>query len=149
MSNEENYWSDENESENELVQDSRDLPPLETDSEEEEEYYNMLELVKSKLKDDTDYNSICSDISNKEEKSSKKRNSRKRNSKNKKVFIDLNDNNEKKVWKSRRMRDKKGPEVIKRKFNPRLPPPGNKFKNVKRQKEPQLNLNMDKDFPTL
>lgn len=145
MSNEENYWSDENESENELVQDSRDLPPLETDSEDEEEYYNMLELVKSKLKDTSEYTFI----GNKEENSSKKKNSRKRNSKNKKVFIDLNDNNEKKVWKSRRMRDKKGPEVTKRKFNPRLPPPGNKFKNLKRDKEQPLKLNMEKDFPSL
>ena len=146
MSNEENYWSDENESENELVQDSRDLPPLETDSEEEEEYYNMLELVKSKLKDESEYINISN---NKEEKSSKKRNSRKRNSKNKKIFFDLNEKNEKKVWKSRRMRDKKGPEIIKRKFNPRLPPPGNKFKNLKKEKEHKLMLNMDKDFPSL
>ena len=38
MSDNDNYWSDENESENELIQDSRDLPPLEYDSEEEEEF---------------------------------------------------------------------------------------------------------------
>ena len=149
MSNEENYWSDEEESENELVQDSRELPPLEINSEDEEEYYDMLELVKSKL-NNNENDTISYNISNDTTKKVvDKKNSKKRNSKNKKIFIDLKDNNEKKTWKSRRMRDKKGPVVIKRKFNPRLPPPGNKFKNIKKEDAINLNLSMDKDFPSL
>ena len=61
--------------------------------------------------------------------------------------INPENTNEKKVWRSKRMREKKGPEIIKRKFNPRLPPPGNKFKNLKANKE--IKINLDTDFPTL
>jgi len=54
MSDNDNYWSDENESDNELIQDSRELPPMEIDSEEEEEYRNILTMVSDKLKDKED-----------------------------------------------------------------------------------------------
>ena len=45
------------------------------------------------------------------------------------------------------MEDKKGPEIVKRKFNPKLPPPGNKFKNIKKKNNIEFNLN--NDFPLL
>ena len=48
--NQVNYSSSSTKSsDNELIQDSRDLPPIENDSEDEEEYYNILKLVSSKL----------------------------------------------------------------------------------------------------
>ena len=46
------------------------------------------------------------------------------------------------------MTDKKGPVIQKRKFNPRLPPPGNKFKNLK-YKNKNVEFNLVNDFPTL
>ena len=142
MSDNDNYWSDEDESE-ELIQDSRDLPPIEIDSEEEEEFQNILMMVKNKLQNKEEPEFTIKNIE-------PKKNSKKKKSKNnKKIIFDIHseDTNEKKVWRSKRMRDKKGPEVIKRKFNPRLPPPGNKFKNLKTNKE--INLNLETDFPTL
>ena len=45
------------------------------------------------------------------------------------------------------MTDKKGPDIIKRKFNPRLPPPGNRFKRNIRNKE--IKINLETDFPSL
>ena len=57
MSNNDNYWSDEdNSDDNELIQDDRGLPPLDIDSEEEEELQNILSMVSSKLKNDDDLN---------------------------------------------------------------------------------------------
>lgn len=142
MSDNDNYWSDEDESE-ELIQDSRELPPIEIDSEEEEEFQDILRMVtnKIKLKEEPEFT-----IKNIEVKKNSKKKSK---NKNKKIILNINseNTNEKKVWRSKRMRDKKGPEVIKRKFNPRLPPPGNKFKNLKKNKE--VNINLDIDFPTL
>ena len=146
MSDNDNYWSDENESENELIQDSRDLPPLEYDSEEEEEFLNILNLVSNKIKDKEDIPFFIKN--NIQEKQPKKKNSKKKNSK-KNILFDFSseEKSEKKVWRSKRMRDKKGPEIIKRKFNPRLPPPGNKFKNIKIKQNIKINLELD--FPSL
>jgi hypothetical protein len=151
MSDNDNYWSDENESETELVQDSRDLPPLEIDSEEEEEYNDMLQFVLSKTNKDIDSN-LEYNYELENSKVQKKKNSKKKSKKksNKKIILDYNnlpDKNVKKVWKSKRMREKKGPEIVKRKFNPRLPPPGNKFKNIKKKNNIEFNLN--NDFPLL
>ena len=50
MSN--NYWSDDDSDHNndeELKQDSRELPPIEIDSEEEEEYNCILQMVTNKI----------------------------------------------------------------------------------------------------
>jgi hypothetical protein len=143
MSDNDNYWSDEDESE-ELIQDSRDLPPIEIDSDEEEEFQDILTMVKNKLQSKEAPDFIIKNIEPK--KNSKKKKSK---NKNKKLIFNISseDTNEKKVWQSKRMREKKGPEIIKRKFNPKLPPPGNKFKNVKINKE--INLNLETDFPTL
>ena len=147
MSDNDNYWSDENESENELIQDSRDLPPLEYDSEEEEEFLDILNLVSNKIKNKEDDISLFTENNN-EEKQPKKKNSKKKNSK-KKILLDFSseEKSEKKVWRSKRMREKKGPEIIKRKFNPRLPPPGNKFKNIKSKQN--IKINLETDFPSL
>ena len=49
MSDSDIYWSSDEENNNELIQDSRDLPPIEMDSEEEEEYNETLKLVRSKI----------------------------------------------------------------------------------------------------
>lgn len=148
MSDNENYWSDEDESENELVQDTRDLPPLEIDSEEEEEYNDILKLVLSKM-DKTEDDTFKYNLE--DSKPLKKKTSKKKSNKNssKKIILNYNfqDENVKKVWKSKRMREKKGPEMVKRKFNPRLPPPGNKFKKIRVKKDIQFNL--DNDFPSL
>ena len=72
MSDNDNYWSDENESENELIQDSRDLPPLEYDSEEEEEFLDILNLVSNKIKNKEDDISLFTENNN-EEKTTKKK----------------------------------------------------------------------------
>tara|TARA_Y100000589_G_scaffold328421_2_gene372500 strand:- start:166 stop:603 length:438 start_codon:yes stop_codon:yes gene_type:complete len=145
MSDNDNYWSDEDESE-ELIQDSRELPPIEIDSEEEEEFQDILRMVSNKLKSKEESTFTLTEIETK--KNSKKKKSKNKNN-NKKIIFDMNseDSNEKKGWRSKRMREKKGPEVIKRKFKPRLPPPGNKFKNLKKNKE--VNINLDSDFPSL
>ena len=147
MSDNDNYWSDENESDNELIQDSRELPPMEIDSEEEEEYRNILTMVSDKLKDKED---SVFDYKNKDVLDihhSKKNNSKKKKI-NSKIILDFNsDNTKKKVWHSKRMCEKKGPEIVKRKFNPRLPPPGNKFKNIIKQKD--VSFNLVSDFPSL
>lgn len=151
MSNNDDYWSD-SEEENELIQYSRDLPPIEMDSEDEgeEEYYEILKLVNSKIKYDD--NNIYEDdkmtIVNNSKKNSKK-NSKNNSKKQKKIYLDLNslDEIKKKVWKSKRMVNKKGPNIEKRKFNPRLPPPGNKFKNIKKKED--IMLNLESDFPSL
>ena len=146
MSDNDNYWSDEDQSENELVQDSRDLPPIEIDSEEEEEFQDILRMVTEKIKSKDEPIFTINSIEP-EKKNSKKKKSKNKN-KNKIIFsLDEEKNNEKKVWRSKRMREKKGPEIIKRKFNPRLPPPGNKFKNIKKEKE--IKINLDVDFPSL
>ena len=144
MSDNDNYWSDEDENE-ELIQDSRELPPIEIDSEEEEEFQDILRMVSNKLKSKEESIFTITEIETK--KNSKKKKSKNKN--NKKIIFDINseDSNEKKGWRSKRMREKKGPEVIKRKFKPRLPPPGNKFKNFKKNKE--VNINLDTDFPSL
>ena len=47
----------------------------------------------------------------------------------------------------KRMDNKKGPVFVKRKFKPRLPPPGNKFKNIKKEKD--IKINLVSDFPSL
>ena len=145
MSDNDNYWSDE-ESE-ELVQDSRELPPIEIDSEEEEEFQDILRMVTNKIKVKEEPELYIKNI---EVKNNSKKKSKNKN-KNKKIILNINpentNTNEKKVWRSKRMREKKGPEIIKRKFNPRLPPPGNKFKNLKSNKE--IKINLDTDFPTL
>lgn len=146
MSDKDNYWSDEDENEEELVQDSRELPPLEYDSEEEEEYYDILKLVSNKVNDDSLFTYEKKNSKNNSKKKSK--NNSKNNSK--KIIFDFNgkeENNEKKVWRSKRMKEKKGPEFIKRKFNPRLPPPGNKFKNSKLKND--IKINLKDDFPEL
>lgn len=146
MSDNDNYWSDEDQSENELVQDSRDLPPIEIDSEEEAEFQDILRMVTDKIKSKEEPIFTINSIEP-EKKNSKKKKSKNKN-KNKIIFsLDEEKNNEKKVWRSKRMREKKGPEIIKRKFNPRLPPPGNKFKNIKKEKE--IKINLDVDFPSL
>lgn len=146
MSDKDNYWSDEDENDEELVQDSRELPPLEYDSEEEEEYYDILKLVSNKVSDDSLFTYEKNNSKNKSKKNLK--------NKSKKIIFDFNDkeeNNKKKVWCSKRMKEKKGPEFIKRKFNPRLPPPGNKFKNSKLKNDIKINLkiNLKDDFPEL
>ena len=147
MSDNDNYWSDEDESE-ELIQDSREMPPIEIDSEEEEEFQDILRMVSNKLKSKKEPTFTITEIETK--KNSKKKKSKNKNNNNKKIIFDINseDSNEKKKgWRSKRMCEKKGPEVIKRKFKPRLPPPGNKFKNFKKNKE--VNINLDTDFPSL
>jgi len=150
MSNNDDYWSD-SEEENELIQDSRDLPPIEMDSEDEEEYYEILKLVNSKIKydDNNIYEDDKNTIVNNSNKKSKK-NSKNNSKKQKKIYLDLNslDESKKKVWKSKRMVNKKGPNIEKRKFNPRLPPPGKKFKNIKKKKD-DIMLNLELDFPSL
>jgi hypothetical protein len=154
MSDKDNYWSDEDENEEELVQDSRELPPLEYDSEEEEEYYDILKLVSNKVNDDSlfTYEKKNSKKNSKNNSEKNSKNNSKKNSKNKskKIIFDFDgkeENNEKKVWRSKRMKEKKGPEFIKRKFNPRLPPPGNKFKNIKLKND--IKINLKDDFPKL
>lgn len=143
-----NYWSDDEEQDNpELIQDSRELPPLEYDSEEEEEYNNILRIVQSKLKDENTYEKLYKSNEKSLDKSNDKslKNSKKNN--NKKIYIDLNNVGVKKTWKSKRMKEKKGPEEVKRKFNPRLPPPGNRFKISKNKVDNKINL--ETDFPSL
>ena len=75
MSDNDNYWSDENESE--LIQDSRDLPPLEIDSEEEEEYNDMLKFILSKTNKDTESNYELENSKVQKKKNSKKKSKKK------------------------------------------------------------------------
>lgn len=144
MSDNDNYWSDEEENnDEELVQDSRELPPLEYDSEEEEEYYDILKMVSNKVSDDSLFTYG-------EKKNSKKKSKKKSKKESNKIIFDFNakeDYDRKKVWHSKRMKDKKGPVIIKRKFNPRLQPPGNKFKNIKIKKN--IKIDLKDDFPEL
>ena len=115
---------------------------IEIDS-EEEEFQDILRMVSNKLKSKEESTFTLTEIETK--KNSKKKKSKNKNN-NKKIIFDMNseDSNEKKGWRSKRMREKKGPEVIKRKFKPRLPPPGNKFKNLK--KKIKVNINLDTIF---
>jgi hypothetical protein len=144
-----NYWSDEEQDNPELIQDSRDLPPIEYDSEEEEEYNNILRIVHSKLKDENPYKKLYKSKDNKLDtyEKPKKKSKKIKSNKNNKILLNLSEINEKKKWKSKRMIEKTGPEVVKRKFNPRLPTPGNKFKISKNKVDNKIDL--EADFPSL
>ena len=144
MSN--NYWSDDSDhnSDEELKQDSRELPPIEIDSEEEEEYNCILQMITDKIQN----NNILELENFGNDNNIKISNKKKNSNKSKKVYLDLSKNlDNKKTWASKRMKNKKGINNIIRKFNPRLPPPGIKFKNNKIIKDTYLNL--DLDFPSL
>jgi hypothetical protein len=154
MSDNDNYWSDEEDT-TELIQDDKLFPPTESDEEydsdyeaEREEYERLINekiLNKIKNEENCDYN-INSKFSIDEEPTTKLIKPKKEQ--RKKVFVDLSkkeeNNNKPKKWRSKRMNDKKEPDVVKRKFNPRLPPPGNLFKNKK--KNTYVNLK-ENDFP--
>jgi hypothetical protein len=152
MSDNDNYWSDEEDT-TELIQDDILFPPTESDSEydseyeaEREEYERLINdkiLNKIKNSEIIDYNSNKNtEVESTTEIIKPKKEQRI------KVLVDLskskNINTTK--WRSKRMDDKKGPEIVKRKFNPKLPPPGNRFKNKKKSNYVQFKNN---DFPKL
>jgi hypothetical protein len=124
MSND-NYWSDDDDNKSdisdELHQDCRDLPPIESNSEDEEEYYETLKLVNSKqsnmnfekvldIKNNIVNNNLNNTINNPKKENKKY------------IYFDFKNDEKPKKWISKRMMDKKG-NYEKRKFNPRLPPP--------------------------
>ena len=121
-----NSWSDdENDEEIQLKQDSRDFPPSDSESDDEEDYNEMMKIINSKKSQfDLEYND-----DNIKKKNSPETTIKKKNIKNNKKYIDFDMTkiNKSNKWVSRRMQDKKGPE--KRKFNPRFPPPTKKSFN--------------------
>ena len=115
MSDEE-YWSEDSCEEIELIQDNRDFPQSESESEDEEEYNYYMNLIKNKLNEkelnDKLYfkkESLPKESVNKKSISKKPIN---------KDYVDKNIN----VITINNRSNKK------RQFNPRLPPPGDKFK---------------------
>jgi hypothetical protein len=125
-------WSEteSSEEENELVQPNRDFPiSSEEENNSEEEYedeeFNIFELAQKTLKNNSD------DFFNKETKDtneSKHKEIKDKQAKPSKMII---------------IEEKK---IIKRKFNPRLPPPNKYNKNIINKFNNKINL---KDFPTL
>lgn len=117
-----NSWSDDENEEIELKQDNRDFPPSDSESEDDEEYYEMLKIINSKNKT-MDFES-CNINSNKSQDNNSDNNIHKKNKiQNNKKFVklDLTKLNKPKTWVSKRMQCKKGPEI--RKFSPKLPIP--------------------------
>lgn len=117
-----NSWSDDENEEIELKQDNRDFPPSDSESEDDDDYYEMLRIVNSKNNKMDFENSNLS--SNKSQENNLNNNIQKKSKlKDNKKFVklDLTKLDKPKSWISKRMQNRKGPEV--RKFNPRLPIP--------------------------
>jgi hypothetical protein len=155
MSDNDVYWSDEEDT-TELIKDDM-FPPSESEEEYDSEYeaerleYERLinEKILNKIDNNETYEYNNSSNNSTEEEPTTKLIKPKKEQR-KKVFVDLSKENKQNKksskWRSKRMNDKKGPEIIKRSFNPRLPPPGNKFKKNKIKQEVKFNKT---DFPEI
>lgn len=148
MSDNDNYLSDDEENTT-LIQDERLFPPSESDeeydSEYEEEKREYERIINEKILNKININENNYNLKEEllvEDDSPTKPKKQQR----KKIFLNLKD--EDKKWKSKRMNDRKGPIIEKRKFNPRLPPPGNKFKLKQKEKNNIKEFN-ENDFPSL
>lgn len=158
MSDNDNYWSDEEDT-TELIQDDRLFPPTESDEEydseyeaEREEYERLInEKILNKIKNEqnVDYNIVSDGSNNSTEEEPTSKLVKPKKEQRKKIFFDYTNKEETKKsskWRSKRMDEKKGPEIVKRKFNPRLPPPGNQFKNKRKNNNVNFTSN---DFPEM
>jgi hypothetical protein len=149
-----NEWSDD-ETNNEInikKQPRRDFPPSDSESEDEYEDYNSIIMEKLKQKSIDSLYSISNSIDNSKPKTEKKDKKSKENKK-KIIIFDYSkvEEDKPKKWVSKRMESRKKDEgkikEVRRKFNPRLPPPSkDMFKNKSNENNQNLNI---ENFPKL
>lgn len=105
----------------------------EIDSEYEQEENEYKRLINEKIVNKINNMNLEERIKKNTSKSKDKPNEEVKKIKKQRIknFLDLTqktkDDNKPKKWKSKRMEDKKEPEYVPRKFNPRFPPLGKKF----------------------
>jgi len=156
MSDSENYFSD---SDNEQV----DEQELNTPNSDEESEYEMDEETRRLIFEHANNSvSYCQDID--DVPITKKKKSKKRVKKNKNTNMSLQDflqqeqekldSKKSKKWTSKRLNDKKDKlglskeKVVRRRFNPRLPPPN--FMTFKKKEESNKSVDISSiSFPTL
>ena len=146
MSNE-TEWSDDNEDLDVPEQPDRDFPISDEESESEDEEYRRFILQKP-------INSESIDYSNCKKKSPTQKKRKEKIPKQKILFSSPNEpeKEKKNTWVSKRMEQRKindgKVQTSKRRFNPRLPPPKTKEKNIKKNIDNSYCIN-DQDFPDL
>lgn len=156
MSDSENYFSD---SDNEVpIEENTNTPKSEeyesSDDEMDEETRRII-FNHARLNKDTE--SIFLSSSPVVKKSSKKRKKKETKNKSLRDFIEEQERKEEegkpKKWTSKRFNDKKDKlglnkeKVVRRKFNPRLPPPN--YLTFKKNKDDTQEWNIKEMFPTL
>ena len=141
-----NYnWSDDDE-ENDIVPQPERLFPT-SESESDEEYEDYTKLINEKINNCDINNKYNIEQNNRSVKEKVKENKIKIN-----LWKTLQNPEQKKNWKSKRMLQKRfndgKVEVKQRQFNPRLPIPHKRFFNDLKNSKKIINFN-DNEFPEL